>query len=78
MESCVHKRLYNYVNGNGILSPLQSRFIRGDSTTYQLIHTYHSFCEAVDSGKEVRTVFAISVKLSTEFGTRVFFISFQV
>ncbi|MEW8186271.1 MAG: reverse transcriptase family protein, partial [Candidatus Thiodiazotropha endolucinida] len=57
MERCVHKCLYNYAIGNGILSPLQSGFIRGDSTTYQLIHTYHSFCEAVDSGKEVRTVF---------------------
>ncbi|MEW8548405.1 MAG: reverse transcriptase family protein, partial [Candidatus Thiodiazotropha sp.] len=57
MERCVHKSLYNYVTVNGILSPLQSGFIRGDSTTYQLIHTYHSFCEAVDRGKEVRTVF---------------------
>ena len=26
-------------------------------TTYQLIHTYHAFCESVDNGKEVRTVF---------------------
>ena len=57
MERCVHKCLYNHVIRNGILSPLQSGFIRGDSTTYQLIHTYHSFCEAVDSGKEVWTVF---------------------
>lgn len=29
----------------------------GDSTTYQLLHTYHTFIEAVDSGKEVRVVF---------------------
>ena len=39
------------------MTPLQSGFVRGDSTTYQLIHTYHQFCQAVDSGKEVRAVF---------------------
>ena len=32
-------------------------FVQGDSTTYQLLHTYHQFCEAVDNGKEVRVVF---------------------
>ena len=52
MERCVHKHLYNYV-----VSPFQSGFIQGDSTTYQLLHTYHTFCEAVDNGKEVRAVF---------------------
>ncbi|MEW8544911.1 MAG: reverse transcriptase family protein [Candidatus Thiodiazotropha sp.] len=57
MERCVHKQLYNYAIVNHILTPFQSGFIRGDSTTYQLIHTYHTFCEAVDSGKEVRVVF---------------------
>ena len=35
----------------------QSGFIQGDSTTYQLINLYDSFCEAVDNGKEVRVVF---------------------
>lgn len=57
MERCVHKRLYNYIFSNQILTPFQSGFVHGDSTTYQLIHTYHTFCEAVDSGKEVRAVF---------------------
>ena len=37
--------------------PLQSGFIKGDSTTYLLLHLYDSFCEAVDSGKEVRAIF---------------------
>ena len=54
MERCVHKYLYNYVVSNQILTPLQSGFVSGDSTTFQLIHTYHHFCQAVDSGKEVR------------------------
>ena len=57
MERCVDKQLYNYAIENNILTPFQSGFIRGDSTTYQLIHAYHTFCEAVDCGKEVRVVF---------------------
>ena len=57
MERCVHKHLYNYVVSHKLLTPFQSGFIQGDSTTYQLLHTYHTFCEAVDNGKEVRAVF---------------------
>ena len=57
MERCVHKYLYNYIVCNQILIPHESGFVSGDSTTYQLIHTYHHFCQAVDSGKEVRAVF---------------------
>ena len=40
-----------------MITPFQSGFIYGDSTTYQLIDMYNSFCETVDSGKEVRVVF---------------------
>ena len=57
MERCVHKHLCNYVIDNDLITPLQSGFKHGDSTNFQLIHTYHSFCEAVDSGKKVRAVF---------------------
>ncbi|MCG8092513.1 MAG: hypothetical protein JAZ17_02615 [Candidatus Thiodiazotropha endolucinida] len=57
MERCVHKHLFNYIQENQILTPFQSGFVPGDSTTFQLLHTYHAFCEAVDSGKEVRAVF---------------------
>ena len=57
MERCVQKRLYNYAIAHNLITPLQSGFIQGDSTTYQLLHTYHTFCEAVDSGKEIRVVF---------------------
>ena len=57
MERCVHKQLYNYVKSHNLITPLQSGFIPGDSTTFQLIHTYHTICEAVDSGNEVRVVF---------------------
>ena len=57
MERCVHKHIFNYISENSLLTPFQSGFIQGDSTTFQLLHTYHSFLEAVDSGKEVRVVF---------------------
>ena len=57
MERCIHKHVYNYVLSNHILTPLQSGFVSGDSTTFQLLHTYHMFCEAVDKDKEVRAVF---------------------
>ena len=62
MERCVHKHLYNYVVSHKLLTSFQSAFIQGDSTTYQLLHTYHTFCEAVDNGKEVRAVFCDSSK----------------
>lgn len=57
MERCVHKHMYNYVIENRLLTPYQSGFRSGDSTTFQLLHSYHIFCEAVDSGKEIRVVF---------------------
>ena len=57
MERCVHKYLYNYITSHQMITPFQSGFVQGDSTIYQLLHTYHTFCEAIDSGKEVRAVF---------------------
>ena len=66
MERCIHKELFNYIHEHNLLTPLQSGFIPGDSTTFQLLHTYHMFCEAVDSGKEVRVVFC---DISKAFGT---------
>ena len=57
MERSVHKYVYNYCIENKVFTPFQSGFIQGDSTTYQLINLYDTFCEAVDAGKEVRVVF---------------------
>ena len=54
---CKHKCLYDYITVNDILRPLQSGFRHGDSTTSQLLHTYHTICEAVNKSKDVRTVF---------------------
>ena len=53
----VFKHLYNHLNENNILSPLQSGFIPGDSTTNQLTYLYNFLTQALDSEKEVRVVF---------------------
>ena len=68
MERCAQKYLYNYIIGNTILTPFQSGFVRCNSTTNQLLHTYHTFCNAVDSGKDVWAVFVTLVSLSTGYG----------
>ena len=46
-----------YIQENEILTSFQPGFVTGDSTTFQHLHTYHAFCEAVDAGKEVRVFF---------------------
>ena len=56
-ERVVFKHLYNHLNENNILSPLQSGFIPGDSTTNQLTYLYNFLTQALDSEKEVRVVF---------------------
>ena len=56
-ERTVFKDLYNHLQTNNLLSAFQSGFIPGDSTVNQLTYLYHTFFEALDSGKEVRTVF---------------------
>ena len=57
MERCVQKQFYNYIIENKLLTPFQSGFVAGNSSTYQILHTDHTFIKAVDSGKEARVVF---------------------
>ena len=57
MERCIHKYLYNFLMTNNVITSFQSGFIKGDSTTNQLLHIYNDFCKALDEGKEVRAVF---------------------
>ena len=52
-ERLVFKHLFNHLQNNNMLSSLQSGFIPGDSTVNQLAYLYHTFCEALDAGKEV-------------------------
>ncbi|MCG8047724.1 MAG: reverse transcriptase domain-containing protein [Candidatus Thiodiazotropha endolucinida] len=56
-EKLIFKHLFNHLQANNVLSSLQSGFIPGDSTVNQLAFLYHTFCEALDNGKEVRAVF---------------------
>ena len=57
IERLISKHLYNHLRDNNFLSSLQSGFIPGDSTVNQLTYLYNVFCQALDSGKEVRAVF---------------------
>ena len=63
-ERCIFKHIYNHIHDNNILTPYQSGFTPGDSTTNQLTYLYNTFSEALDSGKEVRVVFC---DISKEF-----------
>ena len=78
MERCIHKVLYNYISKHKLLTPFLSGFIPGDSTTFQLLHTYHMFCEAVDNGKEVRVVFCDISKAFDRVGTRVLYTNYEI
>ena len=57
LERIVFKHVFNYIRDNNILTPHQSGFQPGDSTTHQLSYLYHVFCQALDSKKDVRIVF---------------------
>ena len=49
--------MFNFFRQNDYITPFQSGFVRKDSTVNQLLSIYHSFCLALDEGKEVRVVF---------------------
>ena len=57
LERLESKHLFNHLLDNYLLSSLQSGFLPGDSTVNQLTFLYNTFCQALDSSKEVRTVF---------------------
>ena len=57
LERLVCKHLFHHLRDNNLLSSLQSGFLPGDSTVNQLTYLYNTFCQALDSGKEVRAVF---------------------
>ena len=58
LERLIFKHIYNHFPENNIITFFQSGFISGDSTVNQLTYLYKTFCQALDSGKEVRAVFA--------------------
>ena len=56
-EKCTFKYVFNFFRDNNILTKLQSGFMPGDSTGYQLISLYNVIAKALDEGEEVRAVF---------------------
>jgi len=57
LERILHKYIFNHLRATDFITPFQSGFIPKDSTVNQLVSVYHSFCKALDEGKEVRAVF---------------------
>ena len=49
--------MFNFFKETDFFTPFQSGFVPKDSTVNQLLSIYHSFCLALDEGKEVRAVF---------------------
>ena len=56
-ERIVFKYVFNFFRENFIISIFQSGFLPGMSTVTQLVEVYHSFCKAVEDGKEIRVIF---------------------
>ena len=69
------KYLFNHLRDNNLLSSLQSGFILRNSTINQLTFLCNTFCQALDPGKKVRTVFCDISKLSIECGSLDFCLS---
>ena len=61
LERLVFKHLYNHLRENNIITSFQSGFTPGDSTVNQLTYLYNTFCQALDSGKEVR-LYSVTLK----------------
>ena len=56
-EKLIFRQIFNFLKDTDFLSPYQSGFVPGDSTINQLTQLYNTFCQAIDSGKEVRVIF---------------------
>ena len=56
-EKLLFRQIFNHLVTINFLTPFQSGFLPGDSTVNQLTYIYNTFCKALDSGKEVRTIF---------------------
>ena len=57
LEKIIHKYMFNFFVSNNAISSLQSGFVPNDSTVNQLSYIYHTFCQAIDDGKEISAVF---------------------
>lgn len=56
-EKILFQQIFNHLQATNFLTPFQSGFVPQDSTVNQLTYLYNTFCQALDSGKEVRAIF---------------------
>ena len=47
-ERCIHKNVYEYLMLNNIITPSESGFLSGESTTNQLLCIYEYLCSNFD------------------------------
>ncbi|CAF1220431.1 unnamed protein product [Didymodactylos carnosus] len=57
LERLVYNKLYEHLKKHDLLTPLQSGFIQGDSTTNQLVDLVHEIGENLDFNKFTTAVF---------------------
>ncbi|MEW8546519.1 MAG: reverse transcriptase family protein, partial [Candidatus Thiodiazotropha sp.] len=57
MERVVYKHLYNFFHSNNLIYKLQSGFLPGHSTVFQLIDIYNQICQSFDSKQYTCMVF---------------------
>ena len=53
MEKIVNKKINDYMTEHNIITPFQSGFRQGDSTTNQLLFLTNEFTKALDENKEI-------------------------
>ena len=57
MERVVYKHLYNFFHSNNLIYKLQSGFLSGHSSVFQLIDIYNQMCQSFDSKQYTCMVF---------------------
>ena len=72
-ERIIFKHLYNHLHDNCVLTPLQSGFIPGDSTTNQLTFLYNTFVKLWIQEKKYVWYCVMSARHSTVFGIKASF-----
>jgi hypothetical protein len=74
MERIVYKHVYNHLVNNSLIYKYQSGFFPKHSTLHQLLELYNSILKSLDKKTNLAaSSFAIFLKLSTRFGTKVLF-----
>ena len=72
IERILYKHVYNHLVNNNLISKYQSGFLPKHSTVHQLLKLYNSILNSLEK-KIAASFFAIFLKLSTRFGTKVLF-----